>query len=182
MTKSIVAWMAGVAAVLGAIGTVLTALGALNFEPILKHFEEIPSGLEVVDEEFVTLRDASVWASTEISDEPIARLDGGTFHRIRGRLNAEKLYALELRNGRLGYASMHHFQSANEYRNERTPDISEQDSRDRRHTDEPFLFGVRVSASWETDTQIHQSPMQSSKVVGKLTSGCRSRIDLKSFL
>ena len=164
-------WLTGVTALLATIAAVLTAIGTIDLTPLLNIVTPEQPEMTIVDSEYAVLRDASIWRDTDITEAPIGRLQIGSFIRVRGRMSARGLYAIELSSGKLGYVSSEHLMEADPYRAQMAAEFTNLPQTGSSNTQGKFLFGIRASASWDTDTNIYERPDSQSDITGALTAG-----------
>jgi hypothetical protein len=165
------AWLTGAAALLAAIAAILGALGKIDFSPVFKLVSQNGPKMTIVDAEYAVLRDASIWQNPDIIATPIGRLEPGSFVRVRGRVDALRLYAIELPSRELGYVSSDHLIEAAAYRAKRATESTALQHAVGSQKQGEFLFGIRASASWEADASIYEKPDAESNIVGRLTAG-----------
>jgi hypothetical protein len=159
----ITAWFAGITAFIAALAAVLNAFGTLDLSPVVNIFRRQSYAIAVIDAEYAVSRDVSYWSDVDITEAPVGRIEAGNFVRVRGLIKDYELYMIELSSVEIAFVSKHNLIEADTYRQE-TIIVGTQNTGN-------FLFDIRASASWSSDTAIFEAPSSASKIVGHLTAG-----------
>ncbi len=179
--------IAGVAALVTAIGAVLQALSSSGVTGLFSG-PKPPEWEQVIDREYIAITSARVWSSQDITQKPVAELRQAGSFIVRGKIKGTDLYLVEYAPGQIGYVVTQHLVESAEWRRRREREQQEQHKQREIEIQtvdataivrvEPSTsikdwvpFGARLSPPWDFSASVLQAPKEGAKQVGVLPPG-----------